>query len=155
MDNQLVLVLDFGGQYKELIARRVRECGVKSMIVPGSIDVNEIRKRAPIGLILTGGPSSVYEDGAPRCDKAVFDLGIPVLGICYGAQLMAYIRGGTVSHCQTSEYGRTVFTADTNSALFKGLDAKQEGLMSHTDQITCCRKALYRLPKQSPAPMRP
>ena len=88
--NQTVLILDFGGQYKELIARRVRECKVYSVVKPGdTISVDEIKKINPIGIILTGGPNSVYLPDSPRCDKEVFDLGIPVLGICYGSQLLA------------------------------------------------------------------
>jgi len=134
--NQLVLVLDFGGQYKELIARRVRECSVASEIIPGSTDIEEIRAKSPIGIILTGGPDSVYLDGAPRCGKELFELGVPVLGICYGMQLMAYTLGGTVTHARKSEYGRTKMTVDPQSPMFSGLDAAQTGLMSHTDQVT-------------------
>ena len=92
--NQTVLILDFGGQYKELIARRVRECKVYSVVKPGdTISVDEIKKINPIGIILTGGPNSVYLPDSPRCDKEVFNLGIPVLGICYGCQLIAHNRG--------------------------------------------------------------
>ena len=136
MANQLVLVLDFGGQYKELIARRVRECHVASEIKPGRTPISEIKKLAPIGIILTGGPDSVYRDGAPRCDAELFTLGIPVLGICYGAQLVAHTLVGEVSPCTTSEYGRTKMTINSASAIFNGLDAAQFGLMSHTDQVT-------------------
>ncbi|MDR0861732.1 MAG: glutamine-hydrolyzing GMP synthase [Oscillospiraceae bacterium] len=136
MENQLVIVLDFGGQYKELIARRVRECGVASLIKAGDTSVSELRKLAPIGLILTGGPDSVYRDGAPRCERELFELGIPVLGICYGMQLMAYTLGGTVEPCAVSEYGRQKMTVDTRSPLFAGLETSQIGLMSHTDQVT-------------------
>ena len=136
MSNQLVLVLDFGGQYKELIARRVRECNVLSLIKPGNTSIQDIKAMNPIGIILTGGPDSVYKDGAPRCDKALFSLGIPVLGICYGLQLMAWSCGGTVSPCDTSEYGRTTMHVDTSCPLFNGLDTEQIGLMSHTDQIS-------------------
>lgn len=136
MENQLVLVLDFGGQYKELIARRVRECKVLSQIKPGNLPLEEIRALSPIGIILTGGPDSVYRDGAPRCNPALFDLGIPILGICYGIQLMAFSTGGTVSPCSVSEYGRTAVTVNTDSPIFSGLTAQQIGLMSHTDQIS-------------------
>ena len=101
--HQLVLVLDFGGQYNQLIARRVREhhvyCEVKSYKTP----LEEIKAMNPVGIIFTGGPNSVYEDTSPRCDKAIFDLGIPVLGICYGCQLMAYLLGGTVSNAAEKE----------------------------------------------------
>ena len=135
MENQRVVVLDFGGQYKELIARRVRECGVYSEIKPGDTDIDEIKRLAPIGIILTGGPDSVYKDDAPRCDVKLFELGIPVLGICYGVQLLAYSCGGEIKPCKVSEYGRTKLKADTNSLLFKGLEHNQTVLMSHTDQI--------------------
>ena len=136
MPNQSILILDFGGQYKELIARRVRECRVHSQILPGSTSIEQIQAQRPVGIILTGGPDSVYREGAPRCDRAVFELGIPVLGICYGLQLMAYTLGGCVSPCTTSEYGRTAMQVDPACPIFSGLDAVQTGLMSHTDQIS-------------------
>ncbi|MBQ9044394.1 MAG: glutamine-hydrolyzing GMP synthase [Oscillospiraceae bacterium] len=136
MAYQTVIVLDFGGQYKELIARRVRECGVYSVILPGDVPLERIRSMDPIGIILTGGPDSVYREGAPRCDAGLFDLGVPVLGICYGLQLMTYTLGGTVSPCAVSEYGRTEMTVDPACVLFRGLAAKQIGLMSHTDQVS-------------------
>ena len=136
MAEQIVIVLDFGGQYKELIARRVRECKVNSIIKPGNMPIEEIKKIAPIGIILTGGPNSVYSDASPKCSAELFSLGIPVMGICYGIQLMTYLNGGTVSPCKVSEYGRTKLTCDTSSPLFKGLAAEQIGLMSHTDQIS-------------------
>ena len=136
MASQTVLILDFGGQYKELIARRVRECSVYSVVRAGDkITAEEIRSIAPIGIILTGGPNSVYDESSPHCEKAIFELGIPVLGICYGAQLMAWTLGGTVRTCETSEYGKTKMTVDASSFLFDGLTADQIGLMSHTDQI--------------------
>ncbi len=135
MENQLVIVLDFGGQYKELIARRVRECNVCSVIKPGDMALDDIRALSPIGIILTGGPDSVYCDGAPTCDPKLFDMGIPILGICYGLQLMVYSTGGEVKPCSKSEYGRTKVTVDTASPLFTGLDKNQIGLMSHTDQV--------------------
>ena len=137
MASQVVLILDFGGQYKELIARRVRECNVYSVVKPGDrITVEEIRQLAPIGIILTGGPNSVYDPASPHCDKAIFDMGIPVLGICYGTQLLAWSTGGTVEPCPVSEYGKTPMTVDTDAVMFRGLDAEQIGLMSHTDCIT-------------------
>ena len=135
MANQLVVVLDFGGQYKELIARRVRECKVASVIKRGNTPLEELRALSPIGIILTGGPDSVYCDGAPRCDPALFDMGIPVLGICYGLQLVVYSMGGQVKPCSVSEYGRTKVTVDTASPIFRGLEKSQVGLMSHTDQV--------------------
>ena len=107
MDNELILVLDFGGQYKELIARRVRECGVLSRILPGNTPVAQIAAMRPIGMILTGGPASVYAEASPKCSAELFALGIPVLGICYGHQLMSHLLGGTVSRSAVSEYGKT------------------------------------------------
>lgn len=136
MAAQTVLILDFGGQYKELIARRVRECGVYSIVKPGDISLDKIREIDPIGIILTGGPNSVYEKESPHCDKAIFDIGIPVLGICYGMQLLSWSLGGEVSPCSSSEYGRTKMQVSTDSPLFAGLDPAQIGLMSHTDQVT-------------------
>lgn len=136
MKNQTVLILDFGGQYKELIARRVRECKVYSMVKPGDISIEEIKEINPIGIILTGGPNSVYKEDSPHCDKKIFDLGIPILGICYGTQLLAWSVGGTVEPCGVSEYGKTKMTVSANCPLYKGLDKDQIGLMSHTDQIT-------------------
>ena len=136
MAAQTVLILDFGGQYKELIARRVRECGVYSVVKPGDISLDKIREIDPIGIILTGGPNSVYKKESPHCDKAIFDMGIPVLGICYGMQLLSWSLGGEVAPCSSSEYGKTKMQVNTDSPLFAGLDPIQIGLMSHTDQVT-------------------
>ena len=136
MAAQTVLILDFGGQYKELIARRVRECGVYSVVKPGDISLDKIREIDPIGIILTGGPNSVYKKESPHCDKAIFDMGIPVLGICYGMQLLSWSLGGEVTPCPSSEYGKTKMQVNTDSLLFAGLDPIQIGLMSHTDQVT-------------------
>ena len=135
MANQRVVVLDFGGQYKELIARRVRECGVYSTIEPGNTPVAKLWDIAPIGIILTGGPDSVYKESAPKCDREIFNMGIPILGICYGVQLMAYSTGGEVVPCSVSEYGRTKLTIDNSCPMFYGLEKDQIGLMSHTDQV--------------------
>ena len=136
MAAQTVLILDFGGQYKELIARRVRECGVYSVVKPGDISLDKIREIDPIGIILTGGPNSVYKKESPHCDKAMFDMGIPVLGICYGMQLLSWSLGGEVAPCSSSEYGKTKMQVNTDSLLFAGLYPIQIGLMSHTDQVT-------------------
>ena len=135
MANQTVLILDFGGQYKELIARRVRELGVYSVIRSGALPLEEIRAIRPIGMILTGGPHNVYAPGAPSCDAGVFSLGVPVLGICYGMQLMCHLLGGDVHPCRKSEYGCVQVTLDRPSALLEGLDRRQVALMSHTDQV--------------------
>lgn len=132
MDHQTIAVLDFGGQYKELIARRVREMGVYSVVLPGNTPAEKIKQLAPIGMIFTGGPASVYKDGAPRCERAVFELGIPVLGICYGMQLMCYMLGGEVAGCSVSEYGITQAELGNGSLFDAG---KRSVLMSHTDRV--------------------
>lgn len=133
--HQRVLVLDFGGQYNQLIARRVREQGVYCDLLPSEMSLEKIKEYAPIGIIFTGGPNSVYEQGSPRVDKEIFSLGVPVLGICYGCQLTAYLLGGTVQSCQSSEYGRAEVEY-TSSPLTKGLPDKAVCWMSHTDRIT-------------------
>lgn len=135
--HQLVLVLDFGGQYNQLIARRVREhhvyCEVKSYKTP----LEEIQALNPVGIIFTGGPNSVYEEASPRCGKEIFELGIPVLGICYGCQLMAHVLGGTVSNAaEKSEYGKTAVSLDRTSKLFSDLSEEETCWMSHTDFIS-------------------
>ncbi|MBQ7525689.1 MAG: glutamine-hydrolyzing GMP synthase [Abditibacteriota bacterium] len=140
MDNkarreELVIVLDFGGQYTQLIARRVRECNVYCEIMPFDTPLEKLREKDPKGLILSGGPSSVYEDGAPHVDKALFDMGVPVLGICYGTQLMAYLLGGAVEPCENKEYGKTEMTVVEDSVLFDGLDKNLICWMSHGDKI--------------------
>ena len=107
MEKELVLVVDFGGQYNQLIARRVRECGVYCEVVSYTYSIEEIKKRNPKGIIFTGGPNSVYGEDSPACGKDMFELGIPILGICYGSQLMAHILGGSVKTAPVSEYGKT------------------------------------------------
>lgn len=134
--NQTVIVLDFGGQYKELIARRVRECGVYSVIKPGDTPLKKLLELNPIGIITTGGPLSVYGEESPKCEPGLFKSGIPVLGICYGFQLMSYMLGGEVSSCDVSEYGPTKAKLKTSSVLFEGMKATQNVLMSHTDYVS-------------------
>ena len=134
-NNELVLILDFGGQYNQLIARSVRECNVYSEVVPYDISIDEIKKRKPKGLIFTGGPASVFEKDSPICSKEIFDLDIPILGICYGMQLMAHILGGKVKKATKREYGVTNIEVDTSSIIFKGLNTKNLFLMSHTDYV--------------------
>jgi GMP synthase (glutamine-hydrolysing) len=131
-----VLVLDFGAQYAQLIARRVREANVFSEIVPSSITAAEIAAKAPSAIILSGGPSSVYAAGAPKFDESILQLGIPVFGICYGFQAMAAALGGVVSQTGKSEFGRTEITATTSAKLFAGLPVKQNVWMSHGDAVT-------------------
>ena len=140
MENQKVLILDFGGQYNQLIARRVRECNVYCEVHPYDMPLEEIRAYNPIGIIFTGGPSSVYEEGAPRLSREIFELGIPILGICYGVQVMAYTLGGTVEPGKIREYGRKPVKFDTRCAIFDGLPEEAEALMSHNDTI-------YELPE--------
>ena len=136
MNHEMILILDFGGQYKQLIARRVRECGVYCEIRPYTTAAEEIAALMPRGIILTGGPASVYEEGSPSCSPAVLALGIPVLGICYGAQLMAHLLGGRVETAPVSEYGHTELRIDdTGSALFRGVPEQTVCFMSHTDYI--------------------
>lgn len=135
MKEEMILVLDFGGQYNQLIARCVRECNVYAEVHPYTMTLNEIISMEPKGIIFTGGPNSVYEESSPHYDPAILDLGIPVLGICYGSQLMAYMAGGKVSTAPVSEYGRTSVCVDTSSRLLHGIDAVTDVWMSHTDYI--------------------
>ena len=130
-----VLVLDLGGQYSQLIARRVREARVYSELVPHRLSAAEVRARNPLALILSGGPASVYAEGAPRIDPEVFKLGIPTLGICYGMQLMAQELGGSVDRTGVSEFGKTALEA-APGALFDGLPPDQTVWMSHRDSVT-------------------
>ena len=133
MTSEVILVLDFGGQYKELIARSVRSCGVYSRIMPGIITANEVKKINPIGIFLTGGPGSVYDSKAIKCDKRIFGLGIPVFGICYGMQLMCYCLGGEVKQGNTGEYGKVnVVPVDGSMPFRKPFRA----LMSHRDVVS-------------------
>ncbi len=131
-----ILVLDFGAQYAQLIARRVREAHVHSEIVSREISPEEVRRRKPIGLILSGGPASVYADDAYRMDPAILDLGVPILGICYGHQILADLAGGTVANTGTAEYGNTTLRLTGDSALFREMPADQQVWMSHRDQVT-------------------
>ena len=130
-----VLVVDFGAQYAQLIARRVRQANVYSEIVPSTMPVNEILARNPRAIILSGGPSSVYVDGAPRIDAELFAHDIPIFGICYGFQAMAQALGGEVGKTGVSEFGRTNFTADPSSRLFNGLESNFDVWMSHGDSV--------------------
>ncbi len=130
-----VVVLDYGGQYSQLIARRVREAGVFSELLPHHVGVEEVRKRAPKALVLSGGPASVYADGAPALDPALLELGIPVFGICYGMQLLALSLGGRVERAETGEFGRSSLTVHEEGTLFSGLPHEQTCWMSHRDSI--------------------
>ena len=138
MSHQTVIVLDFGGQYNQLIARRVRECGVYCEVKPCTTPLDQLRAVEPIGFIFTGGPGSVYEENAPHVDPAIFTLGVPVLGICYGCQLMAHTLGGRVTAAQDDsarEYGKTETFYNTGCKLFKGLPECGVSWMSHGDYM--------------------
>src|SRR5213082_3162793 len=130
-----VVVLDYGGQYSQLIARRVRECGVFSELLPHHVGAEEVRRRKPKGLILSGGPASVYADGAPRLDKELLELGIPVLGICYGMQLLALSLGGKVEGAEVGEFGRSELKVHEHGRLLAGLPSEQTCWMSHRDTV--------------------
>jgi GMP synthase (glutamine-hydrolysing) len=130
-----VVVLDYGGQYSQLIARRVRECGVFSELLPHHVGVAEIRKRRPRGLILSGGPASVYADGAPRLDPELLELGVPVLGICYGMQAMVHQLGGRVEGAEVGEFGRSQLTVQEHGRLLAELPVEQSCWMSHRDTV--------------------
>lgn len=136
MKHEIVLVIDFGGQYNQLIARRVRENNVYCEILPCTVDIERIKEKNPKGIIFTGGPNSAYLEDSPKISKEVFELGVPILGICYGDQLMAHLLGGTVckGDNQTREYGKTIIEYK-DSPLFKGIDSNQVW-MSHTDYIS-------------------
>ncbi len=135
--NELVLVLDFGGQYKELIAGAVRGLSVYSEIHPGDMPATEIKQMHPVGIILTGGPDSVYLPDSPKCDPELFRLGIPVLGICYGMQLMCHMHSGKVSPGDVGEYGKVTVTPipGSPSILFRSVDKPFGALMSHRDAV--------------------
>lgn len=135
MDHQKILVLDFGGQYNQLIARRVRECSVYCEVKPYNISFEEIKEFNPVGIIFTGGPASTFEENAPKCDERVYDLGVPVLGICYGMQLMSEQLGGKVSSAEKREYGKTEIEYK-NSKLFENVDKKNVCWMSHTNFVS-------------------
>lgn len=140
MDNkETVIVLDFGGQYNQLIARRVREYNVYCEILPYTVDIEKIKAISPKGIIFTGGPNSVYDETSPHYTPEIFELGIPILGICYGCQLMAYSLGGVVNSAvdsSSSEYGKTITIYNTNDVLFEGLPENGVSWMSHRDYIS-------------------
>ena len=136
MDREMVIVIDFGGQYNQLVARRVRECNVYCEIYSYKTDIEKIKAMNPKGIILTGGPNSCYEPGAPSCTDELFNLGIPVLGLCYGAQLMMHVLGGKVEKAPVREYGKTEVMVETSSPLFTDVTPKTICWMSHFDYIS-------------------
>jgi GMP synthase (glutamine-hydrolysing) len=142
---ELILIIDFYGQYNQLIARRVRECNVYSEIVPFTIGIEKIKEKNPKGIIFTGGPASVYEENAPKCDPEIFNLGIPILGICYGMQLMTHILGGKVQRADKREYGTINVKIDNTSKLFSGFLDTNDCLMSHTDFVDVLPKGFENI----------
>ncbi|MBE0451768.1 MAG: glutamine-hydrolyzing GMP synthase, partial [Clostridia bacterium] len=136
MNNELIMIVDFGGQYNQLIARRVREAGVYSEVVSWRGALEKIKEKKPHGIIFTGGPNSVYLEGAPTLDKEIFELGIPVLGICYGMQLMAHMLGGKVEKAAQQEYGKIKLSHKSNSNLFSGVEDGAQCWMSHFDYVS-------------------
>src|SRR5205085_12572341 len=133
--DELILILDFGAQYTQLIARRVRECHVYCEILAYDTPLDDIVARKPVGIILSGGPASVYEEGAPRADTGLFKLGLPVLGICYGQQWMALALGGQVVPAEKREYGRADLKVEKAKPLFEGLPTELTCWMSHGDTV--------------------
>ena len=136
MDREMVIVIDFGGQYNQLVARRVRECNVYCEIYSYKTDIEKIKAMNPKGIILTGGPNSCYEPGAPSCTDELFNLGIPVLGLCYGAQLMMHVLGGKVEKAPVREYGKTEVMVETSSPIFTDVTSNTICWMSHFDYIS-------------------
>lgn len=134
-EHEVVIVLDFGGQYNQLIARRVRELNVYSEMLPYFATLDEIKAKNPKGIIFSGGPASVYAENAPQVDPGIFELGIPILGICYGMQLMAHVLGGDVRRAGKREYGKAIIDVQPESPLFSGLENKQQCWMSHGDLV--------------------
>src|SRR5271154_1839704 len=130
-----VVVLDYGGQYSQLIARRGRDCGGFSELLPHHVPIEEVQRRQPRGIILSGGPASVYAPGAPALDERLLDLGVPVLGICYGMQLVVHALGGKVEQAEVGEFGRSDLTVHQHGRLLAGLPAEQTCWMSHRDTV--------------------
>ena len=152
-NNELILILDFGGQYNQLIARRVRECNVYSEVVPFDISIDKIKEKNPKGIIFTGGPASVYGEDSPKCNKEIFELGIPVLGICYGMQLMTYTLGGKVERANKREYGVIDVNINNSSLLFGGFEKTNKFLMSHTDYVETLPEGFENIGSTSSCPI--
>ena len=150
---QKIIILDFGGQYTQLIARRVRECHVYSEVMPWSASAAAVRARGPAGVILSGGPASVNDPGAPRCDPAIYDLGVPVLGICYGMQLTAALLGGSVERAREREYGRVTVRMTARDGLLKGLSEASACWMSHTWQVRQCPPGFHAIAETDNCPV--
>ena len=153
MQHQKILILDFGGQYNQLIARRVRDLKVYCDLLPCDMTAEEIKKYGPIGIIFTGGPNSVYEAHAPRIERAVLELGIPVLGICYGAQLIAHTLGGSVTRADTSEYGKRTLFIEKDTPMSEGIPQESICWMSHTDFVASLPAGFMTLAKTDSCPV--
>jgi len=145
MQKNVVIVLDFGAQYNQLIARRVRECNVYCILLPYNTPISRIKALRPRAIILTGGPSSVSKKGSPRCSKEIFELGVPILGICYGIQLMGYLLGGKVSKDRGREYGHVELILDRKDKFYTGWNKKEKVWMSHGDQVLRLPKGFIKL----------
>ena len=152
MEKELILILDFYGQFNQLIARRVRECNVYSEIVPYNISIEKIKEKNPKGIIFTGGPDNVYAENAPMCDKEIFNLGIPILGICYGMQIMTHILGGEVQRADNREYGVTEVEINNNSKIFESFGNTNNFLMSHTDFVAKLPEGFENIGKTAHCP---
>ncbi|MBQ3424500.1 MAG: glutamine-hydrolyzing GMP synthase [Clostridia bacterium] len=152
-DRQKIVILDFGGQYTQLIARRVRECRVYSEVIPWNTPVEAVRDLEPAGIILSGGPASVNDPGAPRCDEGIFHLGVPVLGICYGMQLMAVLLGGEVQRAREREYGRVALRPLAQTGLLQGVASESACWMSHTWQVAACPDGFHPLARTDNCPV--
>ena len=153
MPKEKIIILDFGSQYNQLIARKVRECNVFCEIVPPTIDIRSIDRGETKGIILSGGPASVYSPGAPACDTRIFSLGIPVLGICYGMQLMTKILGGEVTRSRSREYGRASLKISNHKHLFKGVPQESVTWMSHGDKVKRMPKGFKRIASSNNTPV--
>src|SRR5436190_2333546 len=150
---EAVLVLDYGGQYSQLIARRVRDCGVFSELLPHHVPLQEIVARKPRGIILSGGPASVYAPDAPALDRALLDLGVPVLGICYGMQLLVHELGGRVEQAEVGEFGRSDLHVSVPGVLLRGMPHEQTCWMSHRDTVFEPPPAFTALASSSASPV--
>ena len=153
MSKDTVIILDFGAQYNQLIARRVRECNVYSLLLPYNVDISKIKALNPKAIILTGGPSSVSEKGSPKCDPGIFDLGVPILGICYGMQLMGYLLNGRVGKAKSREYGNAELILDKRDVFFKGWHKTEKVWMSHGDQVLELPDGFVRLAHTKNSPI--
>ncbi|MDO5096426.1 MAG: glutamine-hydrolyzing GMP synthase [Peptostreptococcaceae bacterium] len=153
MKNELALILDFGGQYNQLIARRVRDNNVYCEIYPYHLSIEKIKELNPKGIIFTGGPNSVYEDGSPKVAPEIFELGIPILGICYGMQIMTQMLGGKVSTAKTREFGKTTTHIVKDSALFQSTPKEQKTWMSHVDYVEEMPEGFEKIANTSDCPV--